>query len=349
MAHAVIDNQTPFACATLFLANEEGQPLLVGVVKATYGINPHGLTVADKQLLVNPAGQYWGDPDASSYKYEPDAAFIKVATDVVLIGHAYAPRAGAAEVNVSFRVGPLEKTVRVVGDRTWVKGLLGASPSEPKPFERIPLLWERAYGGWDRTPEDPARHTFEPRNPVGVGIGQKNPDFAKALPVPNLEDPRKPIRHYGDTPPPAGFGFTGPSWQPRASFAGTYDENWTKTRMPLLPKDFDRRFFNAAAPGLIAPGYLQGSEPVVVQNAARTGTVSFSLPGVQAPQCLVTLVGRQDQTLKTQLDTVVVNLDENLLLLTWRTYLALRQGPHDVRALKVWAEGMPAPSRSPLP
>ncbi len=43
---------------------------------------------------------------------------------------------------------------------------------------------------------------------------------------------------------------------------GLADEVWNKTRKPLLPKNFDRRYFNAAAPGLVAPGYLKGDEPV---------------------------------------------------------------------------------------
>jgi hypothetical protein len=350
MGHPAVDNSTPFAFESLFLADEEGRPLLVPVVKATYVIHPReGLALAEKPVPVNAAGQFWGDPDKSSYKYEPECVFIKLATDVVLIGHAHAPRPGATEVNVSLRVGPLEKTVRVIGDRQWVKGLLGASPSEPKPFERIPLIWERAYGGWDRSHPEPAKHAFEPRNPVGTGIKLKHGNLEQATPPPNLEDPRRPLKSYGDAPPPAGFGFTGPSWQPRAAFAGTYNDAWMKDRMPLLPKDFDRRLFNAAAPGLIASGYLKGNEAVTVENASPGGRISFALPGVPAPQCLVALVGRPDQQLQTQLDTVIVNLDDKVLLLLWRANLTLRNGPHDVRSIKVWAEGVSVPSRSPTP
>ncbi len=350
MGHPAVDNSTPFAFESLFLADEEGRPLLVPVVKATYVIHPReGLALAEKPIPVNAAGQFRGDPDKSSYKYEPECVFIKLATDVVLIGHAHAPRPGSTEVNVSLRVGPLEKTVRVVGDRTWVKGLLGASASEPKPFERIPLIWERAYGGWDRSHPEPAKHAFEPRNPVGTGIKLKHGNLEQATPPPNLEDPRRPLKHYGDTPPPAGFGFTGPSWQPRAAFAGTYNDAWMKERMPLLPKDFDRRFFNAAAPGLIASGYLKGNEMVTVENASPGARISFSLPGVPAPQCLVTRAGQPDQQLQTQLDTVIINLDDKLLLLLWRANTVLRNGPHDVRSIKVWAEGVSAPSRSPEP
>src|SRR5208337_4822029 len=97
---------------------------------------------------------------------------------------------------------------------------IGVAITPPEPFERIPLVWERAFGGWDRSHADPAKHTCEPRNPVGTGFRQKHGHPEEGVRVPNLEDPRYPSRHYGDAPPPAGFGFTGPSWQPRAAFAG---------------------------------------------------------------------------------------------------------------------------------
>src|SRR5262249_23044503 len=134
----------------------------------------------------------------------------------------------------------------------------------------------------------------------------------------------------------AGFGFTNPSWQPRASLAGTYDEAWMKNRMPLLPKNFDRRFFNAAAPGLVAARYLRRHEAGRINHASPEGWLSFQLPGVPPPACLVTVKGKEDQTLRTQLDTVIINTDEKLLLLIWRANLAVRNGPHDVGAIKIW-------------
>src|SRR5690242_1390034 len=104
MGLPVLENQTPFAFETLFLADEEGRPLLVPVVKGTFGIREGSrLPVAEKMTPLNVAGLFWGDPDQSSYKYEPETAFTKPAADVVLIGHAHAPRPGAREVNVTFR------------------------------------------------------------------------------------------------------------------------------------------------------------------------------------------------------------------------------------------------------
>jgi hypothetical protein len=153
--------------------------------------------------------------------------------------------------------------------------------------------------------------------------------------LPNLEDPQRPFRALGDTPPPAGFGFISPNWQPRAAFAGTYDAAWDKERKPLLPKDFDRRFFNAASPGLITPGYLNGDEPVVVVGASPQGRIAFRLPGVSAPGCHVELRGRKRVSLQTTLDTIIMNMDERLLILTWRAHVVVRNGPHDLMSAEV--------------
>src|SRR5436309_2054056 len=146
MGHFGIEKKSAFAFEPLFLTDEEGRPLFVPVVKATYRImERRPLVLSEKQLPINTAGEYWGKPDNSFYKYESETAFIKPATDVVLIGHAYAPRPGTTEVSVGVRVGPVHKVVRVVGDRTWVRtaGLLAMTP--PRPFERIPLIYERAF------------------------------------------------------------------------------------------------------------------------------------------------------------------------------------------------------------
>src|SRR5262249_25878519 len=163
-----LENRTPFAVEPMFLADEEARPLLVPVIKATYSVQ-YGVQplLAQEQLPVNISGEYWGDPDSSSYKYEPEAAFIKPATDIVLIGHAYAQKLGDKKVTVGLRVGPVNKVVRVVGDRYWVKKFGMVYSTKQESFERIPLVFERAFGGWDRSHPNPKRHSFEPRNPVG--------------------------------------------------------------------------------------------------------------------------------------------------------------------------------------
>lgn len=339
MGHPSIENQTPFELEMLALADEEMQPLLVLVAKATYDLHEDGLTLAEEQVPVLIEGLPWGKPGESSYRYEPECAFIKPATDIALLGHAWAPRSNTREVLVSLRVGPVEKSVRVIGNRVWNKSLGFISMSRPEPFESIPLLYERAFGGWDRSEPDPNRHTFEPRNPVGVGFRSSPHAFEEELPLPNLEAPDQPLKHFGQRVAPAGFGFLSPHWQPRAAYAGTYDKAWDKSRKPLLPKDFDRRFFNAASPDLVIPGYLRGDEPVVIQNASPRGALSFSLPGQAAPTVTVELTGAADANPEMKLDTVILDTDTDQVLLLWRGLVPLSESLHEVRSIRATAAG----------
>jgi len=338
VAHPEIDNGTPFAFEPVFIADEDLRPVIVTVVKATYDFDLQGaLQLADEQIPVNLAGEPWSDVPVSSYKYEPEIALCKLATDVVLIGHACPPQAGATRVDVGIKVGPVRKVAAVFGERFWVFTKGGIAKSRTAALERIPLTWENAFGGHDKSRSTPERTVAEPRNPVGTGFGKPLAKDGDHLRLPNIEDPKQLVGQYGAVVPPCGFGFTSPNWQPRASFAGTYDAQWNKSRKPLLPADFDRRFFNAAAPGLIAPGYLQGNEDVVVLNVTSMPRVAFRLPAVSPPRCRVVLRGRQDTELPTNLDTIIVNTDEQQLILLWRAYALAAGGPHDVTTVEVVA------------
>jgi hypothetical protein len=235
-------------------------------------------------------------------------------------------------------VGPVKQVAQVFGERVWYRALSKVSMTKPQPFETMPLTYESAFGGMDRTHSTQHGHPFEPRNPVGRGYRHRKGKFEEGIRLPNIEDPRCLIRSQHDTPPPVGFGFTSPNWEPRARFAGTYDEAWDKTRKPLLPKDFDRRFFNAAPSALIAPSYLKGDEPVRVMNASRHGPLAFALPGVQPPVVRVQLRAQPDQPPASVLDTVIVNTDDDRLEMVWRAQVGLRDGPHDLVALEVTCE-----------
>jgi hypothetical protein len=342
MGHPELVNRTPFVLDSLFVADENGTPLCVPVLKATFRIGDGGaLSVAEEQLPLSPSGSFRGDPAESSCIYEPETAFFKPATDVVLIGHAYPEFAGATEVLAGISVGPVRQVVKVIGDRAMVRQGETIVMTPPRPFERIPLVYERAFGGWDRRHPDPAYHRFEERNPIGTGFRDPSFDADDELRLPNLEDPERPTQFYGDRPPPVGFGFVSPNWAPRRHFVGTYDEVWASTRSPLLPEDFDRRFFNAAAPGLVAPGYLKGDEPVIVRNAASERRLAFRLPGVPRPVCQYELRGRKRIKARLDLDTVIVNTDEMILILIWRTHFRLPIGPHDVVFLRMHTKTHP--------
>lgn len=342
MAHPEIDNRTPFAVEMNFPTDEEGRPLVVPVVKATFDVDTRGvLSLAPEQVPIDFLGENHGEPGISSIRLEPDLAFLKPSTDAVLLGHAQAPRSQTTHVDVTFQAGKLGKTLRVWGNR-WVAGGVMADLSPPEPFERIPLTWERAFGGWDRTPESEDLHWFDTRNPVGVGYVSKHGRVVEGSPLPNIEDPWDPLRVPGGQCKPVGFGFVSPNWQSRAAFAGTYDDEWMASRAPLLPGDFNRRFFNSASEGMTSAEHFLGDEWIQVQGATEEGNWIFQLPGLEHPRCRVCTRFTGDQELSTSLDTVIVDADQKRLILIWRAHAPIRDGPLDVTTLVVECANAPS-------
>ncbi len=208
MGHAAVENATSHACEHLFLADEEGRSLLVVLVQATFEIlGAAGLGLAEKAVPPSLTGELWGaDAAVASYKIEPAFAFMKPATDVVLLGHA---QAGGGLWFRSFsghvpRRAGRQDCSRSWGDQFWVRaaGVRHWADIDSQPFDRMPLIYERAFGGWDRSPADAAKHTFEPRNPVGVGFRGPEGRFEERLRLPNIEDPTNPIQRFGQVVAP---------------------------------------------------------------------------------------------------------------------------------------------------
>lgn len=335
MAYPEIDNRTPFAFAPLFIADEDGRPVVVPIVKATFDVSPRGeVTLGETQALVDFKGKLYGEPAKSSPRLEPETAFIKLGTDCVLLGYAMSVHP-TTQMDVGVQIGPVSKAARVTGNRWWLDASVGLTMSSPEPFQLMPLVYERAFGGWDRTPEKEDDHQFEPRNPVGVGFVGKRSAPIIGSPLPNIEHPSEMLTSPTGRATPVGFGFVGVEWQPRAKLAGTYDEAWTKDRAPLLPKDFDRRFFNAASEGLVTAGYLRGDEWVQAFGVTPEGKWAFQLPAIAPPTVSIAVRHSAAVLLQTNLDTVIVDAHVRQLTLIWRACAPLRSGPHDVSAIRI--------------
>lgn len=330
-----LENLTPFEADRFALVDENGADLLLVIVKATYKWdNKNELFLADRQEKIEMADQYYNQPDNSSIKYASDFSFDKIATDIAVTGNAWAPNGKARESFISLKIGNLRKTLKVTGDRRWVKVMGSATMTDPKSFEKIPLMFERAYGGTDLSHPDITRHDREARNPVGVGFRAKNSILSiDGIRLPNFEDPLNLIKSPADRPAPAGFGFIGPSWQPRMSYAGTYDESWQKGRMPLLPIDFDKKFFNCAHPDLVYDGYLDGNEQVQIGGLSPNQNINFVLPGV-LPQTIIRMAGLEEQEIQMNLDKLVINSDVGIVIQVWSGCLRIPVEFYEIENVK---------------
>jgi hypothetical protein len=312
-----LENHSPFVPELSVLPDVHGIDTVFVVVKATFTTGGGVARVADEQQPVVLADEYWGEPGRSSLRRAGEAHLGKPATDVVVLGDAWAPAGHPVPwFGVSLCVGRLRKIAHVWGDRVWRRGAFGLEPSPPATVRRVPLVYERAVAGVD--------------NPVGCPPrGRRADGELVGRPLANLEDPGGGV---------AGFGFVAPSWAPRARHAGTYDAAWQAHRAPYLPADFDPRFFQAAPAGLVWPGHVDGPLPVELVNLSPRGVERFTLPACRW-QVSARLAGRQ-HTLPMQLETVLLEPGEARLSLTYRGALACDKQVLRLERVRVGLEGV---------
>ena len=310
-----IHNLTKYEAGISLLYDREGAETLYVSLKATFRLDVPQES-ADEPLPLFYTDEYWDDPLTSSIRYPTDAILKRAATDVILNGSACAPNGKPVkEMTVSLRVANKEQSVQVFGDRFWERGMLSHRISEPIPFERMPLLYERAFGGRDTNNDE--KEDWEARNPVGMGFRMSNSSHDLSdVPLPNLEHPKQRMSSWKDRPTPAGFGALAPWWEPRRSLAGTYDDAWQKQRSPFLPTDFHERFLNAAHPDLICDGYLQGGEPFHIEGVRPDGPFDFALPKKNFR--FRYLLGQSENETPNDLELVFIETDEQRFAMVWR-------------------------------
>ncbi|MGD0487620.1 MAG: DUF2169 domain-containing protein [Syntrophorhabdales bacterium] len=316
-----LENNTPFATERVWVRDRNGAEIWVVAVKGTFNINPDGSTcLAEKQEEMCRVPVYMGEPGLSSLLYESDMVQWKLATDVILHGHAYAPNGKAArQIDVRLRVANTTKTLRVSGDRYWDRGVTALTMTDPHPFLKIPIIYERAFGGVDTRSDDTKKHGWEPRNPVGAGFAV-SAEHVVGQKVPNVEDPRSRVGSWDDRPSPAGFGPIACHWSPRVELAGTYDEKWKNERFPLVPTDFDDRFHQCAPRDQQIAGYLRGGESVELINLTPGGSLRFTLP-IVAMSFATYFYGKPAFDHEAVLNTVILEPDLRRVMMVWETEL----------------------------
>lgn len=309
--------------------NREGRETAVAIIRATFELAPNGvLQPAPEQIPVRLEDRYFGKPGVSTCLEEADLAVYKPGTDVIVVGSAQTGNdRPVTAMQVGVRVGALQKSAQVTGDRIYQRafGVGPVVPSEPLPFTVMPLIWERSFGGIDPRTEESERPQFEPRNPIGCGfVGGKllrGPVAGQKLP--NIT----PVK--GGSTEPWGFSTIGRAWVPRYALAGTFDDRWQRDRAPFLPLDFDYRFFQCATGGLTSLSHLRGDEPVMVLNMSPEREVAFNLPGI-VMGLTVRADGKPAQRCLAALDTVVLEPEHRRVMLVWRRAIACRRSAAEV-------------------
>lgn len=316
-------NNTIYGAERNWIRDKDGVHHWVVAVQASFNIQRGGsLQLADVQTPPVLVPEYHGEPARSSLRFDSDLMALKPCTDILLDACAHAPSGRPARsVEVSCQFAETRKVLIVHGARTYYKSSLGkVMPSTAQAFEIRPIRYELAYGGADTTARDPNEHTFEARNPVGVGFTAR-PETLVNTPAPSVEYPDADHARAG----PGGFGPIDRSWSPRREFAGTYDARWQRTKRPLLPEDYNELFASGAPADQRVSGHLRGGERIELRNLTPEGALRFEVPQIVLD--FTTYFGSRREEHRARMTSVLIEAESMSLSLIWQS--SIRVEPCD--------------------
>jgi hypothetical protein len=344
---AAVDNRSGAPHFWFEQAGPQGERIDVLIVRATFDFSANGelMSFAKQQHPVVFGDKFAGpansDPLRAVLQEDGDLLPYKPGTDILVTGHAEAPD-GRAQPDwlASICVGQVRKDLRVHGPRQFRKGLFGWRLDPTEPAGRIPLDYRLAFGGCIDVPAnltadgqpDAIKH---PGNPAGRGW---LPDATackqlsrparqhiaklikglKLIPAPQIEAAAEPIRRPYQNSAAQGVSAIARWWEPRLAYQGTYNDHWRKVRYPLLPEDFDSRYYQSAHPDLIAIPHLRGDE-IVTLTGLLPQRRDMRLPGWRLIVVVTRASGESSVSIPL-LDTVRLDLDVGQASLVWRTH-----------------------------
>jgi hypothetical protein len=269
--------------------------------------------------------------------------------EVMLLGVAHAPEGGAVpRTTVGLAVGAERRELAVFGDREWVRAGREWRISEPEPFVRMPLTYDRAYGGTCEVfvDRDAAVTVSEPYNPAGRGfdpepaatvMGEQMgapdgyPEFERRRPLPNVEDPRALIARWEDAPLPVCWTAVPLHYAAQGLRAVVLPEDG---QMPEAI-EFAEGIYQRAHPDWVIPPPPEAA-PVVLEGATPEGRWGFPLPAIRVLADYT--VADRTGTLELVPQMLVLLPEERRFYLVYRRLFALGFEPGTERALRLRLE-----------
>ncbi|MBX2880425.1 MAG: DUF2169 domain-containing protein [Granulosicoccus sp.] len=341
------------AVATNLLVAESADPerrAVLGTAKATFVVAENGQVKLDKN---DPMPVYTKDVE-TRYGILPreDIPRLDPAFEVMVLGNAYAPGGRAVqESRVSLQVGHVEQSLIVHGDRHWEGQGADARIGAAEPFTRLPLRWDRAFGGTQEVEidEDSFVDVTDPVNAEGKGFNYQPqvdelaaalkcpagyPRFKLPRPLPNIESPAAPIAKPDDSPLPV-------CWAPCMGSSGIIVERIRRAQKAAG----DDAELQAQAVTLGSPLMLHRAHPdwvieapvaeasVRLEGMTKSGVMEFVLPPVRV--VLDVAIAGEERALELHPNTMMLFPDLNKFTLTFRGTLPYRYRPEDQRTARV--------------
>src|SRR6185436_18128870 len=139
----------PLRVASIVWQPAAGEWALTVVCKATFRLAPGVSEVMDPQEDPVEEDAYWDDDETRSLYALGDLVPFKARADVLLVGHAFAPRREpVSSLTARLVVGDIDKQIEVCCDRFFSPD---GSVIRGAPFTKMQLRFERAAGGPGRS------------------------------------------------------------------------------------------------------------------------------------------------------------------------------------------------------
>lgn len=285
----VLVQDAPCVAGYLPYGQPDAQLIVTIAVKATFAV-VDGMLIPDPNQI-----PLWeGDQEWEGWPVLTDLTPLKAGCDLIVLGDAVPPGTDPVPMmNVDIRVGAFARPLLVWGDRRWQRGPDGWRPSPPIAFSRMPLRWERAYGGASRSPI--GEHAVSGNNPIGRGFQLiDDAGILASTNLPNVEFPGLQMKTWSDTPDPAGCGYYPATWGLRLRNGVEVGADGAAQVKPV--------FFNQAHPSYILEDFPEG-ERLVISGMTGDGPFVAPLSRPKLKATMVSVLGSSDE-LPLRWDTV---------------------------------------------
>jgi hypothetical protein len=302
---------SPLVAGSVVFQPRVGTWALAVVCKGTYCLVPGIAELADNQDPLHEAEVHADGDLARSLHAPADLVPLKPMVDVLLVGHAHAPRSEPARSLLArMTIGGIDKVVEAFCDRTWTSdGRIVEGP----PLAKFSLAYEHAGAGSDLA------------NVVGVRAGA--PDAQGRRTIPSLQHAGATHLLPTDAVAPVGFGPIAARWPARVGKLGGAAWQWTPgaVQPSPFPPGFEPGFFNCAPPDQQL-GELRDGERLVLENLhAHVGRFDITLPGTR-PWAYLERPAGPSQDIPMRCDTLWIDTDRSVFTLVWRGQVSV-DGP----------------------
>lgn len=240
------------------------------VVRATYCLEDKLLALD----LENPVPVDGSPITLPEGELDGEQPFLRNGVDLFVFGHAYAPdEKPTQQLKMTIQAGQkFTRQILITGDRVWKKEGEEILPSDMQPFVKMPLSYMRAYGGKSLGEAGEMAYSA---NPDGRGF-YLVADQAIGNPLPNLEDPEKPVTRWEDQPSPLSTGPYSREWALRMLNSVELTDDPEKPGIKRLKPEY----FNNAHPAMIIYDPLTTGDVITISHLRPEGSLRFELPDI---------------------------------------------------------------------